>query len=214
MAIAFDNATGPSTAIGSTTNTFSHTNTGDNITLFVGFSINTTSDLASGVTYAGQAMTQVATVVQGQRSYLYVLENAPTGANNVVVTLTSSANSNASASSYTGAGAVTTQGTNSNSSASSLALTLTSTVDNSWMVAFGRTTSTGVVNAGANTTERNSSNMFDNNADITPAGNNTLNISTDASQAIMIVGAIFQPFVAPTGGSNPIFFSSPGFGLG
>ncbi len=104
--IAFDNAsTGNATA---TSLTFSKTNTGSNLILWVGITINAPAniDYVSGVTYNGVSMTRgVALIGNGlnqDSTYLYYLVAPATGAHNVVVSIIASQQIYAVASSYTG----------------------------------------------------------------------------------------------------------------
>lgn len=176
MAIAFDAFTNGNYTSG-TTHTFSHTCSGSDRVLFVHAFKNANTDTITGATYNGVSMTLVAKQVGfGARySYLFMLHNPATGANDVVITASASTAIGGNAASYTGAEQVSTAdaSTTENSSTTPHAKAVTTTVDNCWMVKVtlgGRvhSASTNSTKRGANTTYTDAS-YFDNNSAITPA---------------------------------------------
>ncbi|HYH69137.1 MAG TPA: hypothetical protein VD866_30870 [Urbifossiella sp.] len=193
--IAYD-ATATATAT-ATSLTYSHTCTGSNRVLLVGVFITSSSDLVTGVTYNGVAMTRIGTVTQGsERSYLYGLVNPASGANNVVVTCSGSTSIFADSASYTGSNQLylpDATNTGNSGSATSLAIATTTVNDNCWTVMFGRTSSSW--SAGAGTTIRgtpDTHNICDSNAAKTPAGSVTLTLSC-GSAAVHGVSASIAP---------------------
>lgn len=109
MAVAFD-AQSSGSVNPATTLTVAHTCTGSNRVLLVGLSTNNTTDIVTGVTYAGVSMTKLKTqVVQGlYYSYLFYLQNPSSGTNNIVATASSSSLMGAISASFTGADQVST----------------------------------------------------------------------------------------------------------
>lgn len=108
MAIAFDVGTTATLSGGTPTSsvTFSHTCTGSNITLVVAAATNQSANV-TGITYNGVAMTLAESYTAGaggqQKTWMYVLGAAATGAHNVVVTFsTTTGYYDISATSYTG----------------------------------------------------------------------------------------------------------------
>jgi len=186
MAIAFDAQS--TTSQTGTTTTDAHTCTGSNLILFAGVQGGTT-DIVTGVTYSGVAMTQIAKVqlpsADNRWLYLYYLVNPATGANNIVATSSGSQTVRVCGASYTGvkqtgqpdASTTATQ----TAGATTWSMSVTSVADNCWSLAFMRQ-GDGTVGAGSATTMRtvgsNFSAMFDSNAVIHPAGSSTLNFTT------------------------------------
>lgn len=83
MAVAPD-ASSSTSSNSATSVTLSHTNNGD--LLEVGVAVNNPSDVVTGATYAGVAMTRVR---MDTTTYIYKLVAPATGANNIVVSLSS-----------------------------------------------------------------------------------------------------------------------------
>ena len=111
MAIAFDAA---SSASGNSVSslTWSHTCTGADLILIVGVSWFGSARTVSGVTYAGTALTSVGSANSGgQKMEIFRLVAPATGANNVVVTMSSAGETVAGAHSYTGVDSTTPLGT-------------------------------------------------------------------------------------------------------
>lgn len=105
MAISLDTSTNGGNAT-ATSLTFSHTCSGSNRALFVSIDTDTAdnTDYVTGVTYGGVAMTRIGTFQsQGQGgTYFYGLLNPSSGANDVIVSLSSSKSVYANAASYRG----------------------------------------------------------------------------------------------------------------
>jgi len=139
--IAWDAATFSDDNSGSaTTLTYSHTCTGSNRILLVGVGLSGETDDVTGVTYNGVAMTRIGfdgnSASQAVSSYLYYLIAPATGANNVVVSVSSGQNISSVASSYTGAkqtGQPDSSATNDSSTGTTLDLTTTVVATGSWL---------------------------------------------------------------------------------
>jgi hypothetical protein len=210
MAIAFDTFTSyPDTGGTTTSHTFTHTVTGGAPIIFVGFiHYGTTTDICTGVTYNGVAMTRVNTIATATsgRAYLYALSGPSQGANTVAITLSSAQAVYGGATSYTGAGLVDANNTGTVASNTTLTVNVTTTKDKEWLVSLwvsnlGRTPS-----AGTNTTQRftNSSAvaMSDSNGAQTPAGSYGQTTTTTVLDGPAMIVASFPP--AQVG--NPLAF--------
>ena len=175
--------------------TTSLTNNGNLVA--VGFHINSGTDDVVSVTYGGQAMTQMDKyngTPSSESNYLYILHNAPQGANDVVITLNASRSIVMVAGAYyyfstAAAPTVKNKGTGSGSASAAV----TTTVDNSWLIGWGRSAG-GTCSAGANTTKRAGSEqgLFDTNGPETPAGSFSLACSGTGTN-VMIVAAVEPP---------------------
>ncbi len=194
LVIGFNSTTGNSVA--GTSNTFSHTIAGDYPILFVFVYHGNSSDLVTGITYAGNAMTRLNTRTAGTaRAYLYYQLNPAQGSNNVVVTTSGSVIIEAQAWSYTNVNQAVpeAQGTNANTSGTSSSLTLTTITPNAWMIS-GFKANGGGVSAGANTNNRGGLGnpaSFDSGAVSTP-GNRTLNANHNTGNWVWC-GAVIAP---------------------
>lgn len=188
MAIAYDALTYASGS-GISSKTFSHTNNGNLVILGVyHYKPGNTSDLMTGATYGGQAMTRVNTTVEStnanERCYLYILANAPTGANDFVASFSTTVTPELHGVSYSGC-ATTGQPDGqitANNNSNSTSCTITSTANNCWMVAFARSQNNWSSGGGSGTTDRSISahgnnGICDSNQAITPAGSYTLTIN-------------------------------------
>ena len=194
MAIAYD-AQSSDTRFNSfgTNSTWSHTCAGSDRVLLVGFGIyraSGDSDIVTGVTYNGAAMTKLGITVDAQSNtatYLFALANPATGANNIVVSYSASTNyAWGVATSYTGVDQTTPTG----SLEQKTYTTLTSLTDNisitpsdSWIAGLGfinsatrysSITSPYELRAENGTDPR--SRMFDS-AGVVSSGSNTITIS-------------------------------------
>lgn len=211
MAIAFD-AQGGGSFTGSTTPyTFSHTCSGSDRALFVAV-MTSTNGSCSGVTYNGVAMTEIGRISDADSgnytTYLFMLLNPATGANNVVASKSSGTNLFATSASYNGVNQSSQPdnfNTNSAIPGTSLATSVTTVADNCWLIGVVSVgSSPGTVTAGANTTLRYTpgtftyAGMMDSNAAKTPAGSYALNVDTSVSQVIQAVVASLAPAVAST----------------
>ncbi len=198
MAIAFD-AVSSGGGSGATSETFSHTCSGTNRLLFVGGFNQEASSTITGVTYDGEALTEIASSSQTNNSVsLWYLIAPATGANDVVVTRSSSTDALIGvAVSYTGAkqsGVPDSDNTGGSSSGSSLTISTTTVEDNCWITGIFRN-EVAVNSAGSNTTMRNSSSiaMGDTNADQSPAGSYSIGTTWSGSGRNVGVVASFAP---------------------
>lgn len=157
MAIAFDSFVDGGAATGSLT--FAFNNVAGDI-VFVGI-MTADTNAVTGVTYAGNAMTQVSTeqnVDTNLNCRLYVLENAPTGSNNVIISSTGTIfmGTVGKAVSYSGA-SLTGQpdSSNANTVTSTTSLTISTTVvaSNCWLVMWDVNANAALI-AGTGTTQR------------------------------------------------------------
>lgn len=193
--IAFDAAATGSVLPG-TSITYSHTCTGTNRTLIVSAEANTGSDVVTGITYNGVAMTLVGKVSSGTMwSYLYILVNPASGANNVVVSISSSNYVRALSASYTGTlqtGQPDSFATNYTAGATSLVTSTTVVKNNSWVVgmiandgALAMTDSTGVVATRASLD--NTTKLSDSNGPVSPgAYGMTWTFSSQAAASVLV----------------------------
>jgi hypothetical protein len=228
MAIAFDAATDGGNVNPGTSLTFSHTCTGSNLILFVGFNGDNIggADDVSSVTYNSVAMTlankQVGAGTGGDRNtYLYYLIGPATGAHNVVITCSSSHVIQGGAVSYTGVKqssqpdntAINAETVSSNKT---LTTSLTTVNDNCWTVlvenCYDGGPGAGHPGAGAGTTRRTADGtnggwgLFDSNAVVHPAGSTSLTttrVSDPFGLEILHVMASFQP---DTGGGATVTY--------
>jgi len=212
MAIAFDakaNSSGSGTSL-----TYSHTCTGSNLILIVGFQTYKAAGLGNvitGVTYNGVAMTQIGIVTRNatdEFQYMYYLVSPATGAHNIVISASSSLDLiAASSASYTGSrqsGQPDSYVTSAVTSAGSVTTTTNTIADNCWLVGFYVSDMGGGWTPGANTTARDATGncqLFDSNAAKTPAGSYSLTATHSAS---MVSGQMvsISPFVASANNGN------------
>ena len=204
MAIVFD-AVSAKEQVSSTSSTMAFTiGAVSNPVLVVFFRIYGTTDLVTGVTYNGVAMTrlQIATEA-GQRFYTYYLGGAATGNHNIVITVSSTiAIGPVQAISYSGAAVIADGYTAKNQAdASSITLTETVTAGNSWQVCFTTNDNNENSTPGAGTTERIDPGagiyggpINDSNGPLAP-GSRSLIVNNTYSRFGMIVS--IAPFVAP-----------------
>lgn len=125
-----------------TTNTVSHTVSGSNTLLLTFFTIyNSTTDVVTGVTYAGTAMTRVNYApypgISPRQMYCYALVSPTSGANNLVISTSAANYCSAGIITYAGCKQVqpeaTTYGATANNS-SPMTLSVTTLTDNDWVV--------------------------------------------------------------------------------
>jgi hypothetical protein len=221
VAIAFD-ATSQGTLVNpGLTSTWSHTCTGANRILWVGFfadsqSHDTLNNELTGVTYAAVAMTRAGTTYcPGDRwTYLYYLVNPATGANNIVITSTFSGALQGSAISYTGAkqtglpDAAITKQTSSLGANTNYTTTLTTIADQAWTILVAKS-SAGTVSASTGSTVRQSGSgniLADSNGAITPAGSTGMSLQSTAISNWGSVMASFAP--AATAGGTAAYYAS------
>ncbi len=205
--ITFDASSGGSGS--GTSKTLSHTCTGTNLILWVYVLAN--SDACTGVTYAGQAMTQatkVAVSTLNYEVYLFYIINPATGANTIVASFTASTFNAVGGLSYRGVkqsgqpdASTTDSGTKVNSTC-----TLTTIADNTWSVLVGYAST--AVSAGTNSTERvnngtlgiNHAWMGDSNGPKTPAGSFSMTANHSNGDTGFIM-ASFSPAPDTVGGA-------------
>lgn len=206
MSIAFDSVT-YNVVVTASSQTFSHTNSGN--TVLVGlyhFVAGNNGDLVSGITYAGAAMTRVDTITvnANERCYLYIKAGAAAGANNVVVSYTTNVIAETHAISASSAGSTQPDASSTNSgTGTSWTGNVTTIADNAYMIMFAR----GQANAsgmGSGTTNRsitgngggvhNPNNGFcDSGGVITPAGSNTLTVTSGTSDVWATISCSLSP---------------------
>lgn len=235
MAIAFD-ATGSQAAPNTTdtTLTWSHTMSatanGILIVAVQAYSLVTGTDLVTGVTYNGVAMTRLATTVTGIQPldnanptlsnyfiYFYFLYAPSTGANNVVVTCSAAPGFGAfwgCSASYTGvaqSGFATASAKSRTTGGADVTGTVTTTVDNSWVVMINGADDGPTCAAGTGTTKRVSNptgtlnrgqvlNICDGNAAVTPAGSSSVVMDIGASAG---ESGYIVVALAPPGAAGP-----------
>lgn len=159
---------------------------GSNRLILVGiYQADGTSDLVSGVTYAGVAMTRIATTTSSSvRIYLYYLVAPATGSNNVVVS-TSSVNSAFLAVSY--AGVHQSAPIHYSTTASSSTLTGSVSITGAWLAAlFGNDSGasiTAAVSPAVGRTPAAGARMLDSNS-VVDAGSPTIT-GTNATFGIL-----------------------------
>jgi hypothetical protein len=217
MAIAFDAATDG--GFGGPPLTFSHTCTGSDRLLFVGFVWDPGPDDVVSVTYNSVAMTLVAKILTGGLNrYLYRLIAPATGANNVVITTTGGHTIFGGAASYTGADQTSQPAGTTNNSASgatSLLTSVTTTVDQAWTMLFeGSYNGNPEPDAGTGATKREADGafgtwgLFDSGAAISPAGSYSMT-TTRSSAPDREIGHIMVALNPPGGGGgggNPWYY--------
>lgn len=192
-AIAFDAAT----AGGSTTATsfsYSHTCTGSNGYLLVGVTGDLTpSDVITGVTYAGIAMTLINKVTGSgsvRSTYLFGLAAPATGSHSVVISASASTFIGSLAASYTGVKGSTTpdnSGTGVNASTASFSKSLTPVSDKAMVIGFFKNDVSDPT-AGASTTLRahqatGGMGMCDSGTPVSPAASTTLTLAASGATA-------------------------------
>lgn len=209
MAIAFDAASEELIFnVSSASVTVSHTISGTDRILVLGITTfdSTATNLVSGITYDGVAMTkltEIAVQANARMSVWYLI--APnTGTNDIVATF--AANQTyvwLAAASYTGvkqSGFPDASNSSATPTSSTISDSVTTVADNCWVVMCGYGGSAGIT-AGANTTLRAVSvgdtrqGICDNNAAKTPAGSVTLTLNCNNDNTAAV---IFSLEPAPT----------------
>lgn len=203
MAIAYDTTSGANPANG-TSFTHAHTCTGTNPHLTVWIMMGNASDVVTGVTYGGVAMTRrVALSRGGGTGYLfgYTLTNASTGANNVVASASATmtgiivyATSHTEAD-FDSANSKTTIGS------TSFNIPTTVVASNSWLLA-GVQDNAGNSTAGSGTVKRSAlsagfgQQCYDSNGTV-GTGSQSLNMNNAGSASWDGVIISIKPYVAP-----------------
>lgn len=207
MAIAFD-STSVGTNTGTADLTIAHTCSGTDRILFVAASaVQPVGVSISGITYAGVAMTRVASEVSVQTNVkvtLFYLINPASGSNNIVITSsgsTAGTTKRGVGMSYTGArqsGVPDASDTEGPTAAATITSTVNTVADNAWLVAAGYGNS--AISAGTGATLRNQSNNqlggFDSNGAKSPAGSHSMTLGNAAADNGGMVMASFAPAVA------------------
>lgn len=157
MAISYEGQTSyPASDTSASSFTFSHTvPVASNRLLLVGVSINSSSDLVTGVTYNGVSMTRIDTVQAAStsfRSYSYGLLAPDTGTHDVVVSLSSATYTYITANTYTGVSQTGLPDSHATGTDASGAFTLTTTVSATGCWLWGHNRSNGGMSAGSSTT--------------------------------------------------------------
>lgn len=198
MAIAYD-ASSEGTAT-DTSLTVSHTCSGSNRYLLSFIRTNGTTDKVSGVTYAGQAMTRINTLSDGddRRIYLYYKIAPASGANNIVASFTESVSAGAQSYSYTGVkqtGQPDASNTQLRTSTNSASIGLTVVASGCW-IATGSVNNEASPNSATNFTERLDTGGFasgDTNGTVS-AGSNTLTWGYGSTiNEVALLAASFSP---------------------
>lgn len=206
MAIAFDTASGGHTAT-TTSLTWSHTCTGVNRILFVGWR---TGGTVTSVTYNSVAMTVITQDLGVAKVGLAYLINPASGSNTVAINQNNAFIAGIS-SSYNGV-KQTSQPDSSNtrnvSGTNSGNISTTIVAANCWTIAVAKASSsaiTGGVNATVRATgDNNEHAILDSNGPLQP-GSNTMNFTSAANAEWNEIIASFAPFVEPQGGSTAYF---------
>ncbi len=226
FAIAIDNSEATLPNTGTSPVTHSYTVTGSNPAIFDGTDCNditASTDIMTGVTYAGSSSTKVnATQGSGGNNVtwldLFFLPACATGSNNIVETFNTGTGKTfvtAGVASYSGVANTTIDGNVGSSGAAITTLTnvITSIADNCWHTMFVRCNNNNP-SAGSGTTQRSTNPsadgrwcFFDSNGVIHPAGSNTLTINFTIDTAFT-TGATFAPFVGSTVNSGFFFAAS------
>ncbi len=208
MAIAFDNTDGVTDGVGgSSSYSWSHTNTGSNLVLlvmFYTFKSGDTTDHCTGVTYNGVSMSQLKSVGGDTsfRIHCYGLVAPATGANTVQINFDTTIETGYRSASYTGVaqtGLPDASTTTIASSGTGITCTLTTVADNCWTVMFVKTQGSSLV-ASTGATRRTGAGFnignFDSNAAITPAGSTSESATWTTSTNNLGVMVSIAPFVA------------------
>ncbi len=208
MAIAYDAVSSGTITAGNTTATFSHTVTGSNTIghVSVAQQNDASGNRVTGITWNGVAMSLVAVNVNSDNDAIYMWELVAPTTGNIVVTRTGTTNSGwCNSISHTGA-KQTSQPDASNTKEevdTALDINLTTTADNCWAILTAFNPEGAAITASTNSTERSAvtsfAKLFDNNANITPAGSYTMTVtrSGGASQFHGVMVSI-APSIATT----------------
>src|SRR6185436_7510389 len=219
MASIATDATSTGVVTGSVTSlTVAHTITGTNTILFAGVT-SATTDLISGATFNGVAMTLINKVQTptDRWTYLFYLVAPASGTHNVVVTASSTVDVIAATNaSYTGAqqtGVPDAQTTNTVNPATSITTSVTTVANNCWTLLY--TNGLGVASGGTGSTSRivtgtTNDGIYDSNAAITPAGSHSMTINIGSSTARSVIMASFAPNTSsPSSSPSSSISSSP-----
>jgi hypothetical protein len=201
MAIAFDTANSGGIYTTGTTVTVSHTSTGSSlIGIVVTFANN--GDVLTALTWNSVSIiaNQIAKIQLNAGGYLYVhyYIAPPTGAQNVIATVSSNSTSRLEmvVSTYTGAkqsGQPDASISNKGTGLTSISQALTTIANNAWLVMGCCNDTAATFTAGSNTTVRGQigvTALTDSNSAQTPAGSFSQNVTFSSSHAAWIVLSI------------------------
>lgn len=201
--IAFD-AVGSSSDVTSDTQTFSHTCTGSDLILWVGWWQASTGVTATSVTYNGDAMTATSNSPYDPgtgRHYLYYLVNPDTGTHDVVITLSGSTVIRSDSASYTGvkqSGQPDAVGSNTTASGTTLTTSVTVVAENSWIFGNARENVNGNTAASDHTKQRESggnttSSGFDSGGGLEAGSKSLIFTTTGSATRLSMIAASFAP---------------------
>lgn len=207
--VAFDAVSQAAPASG-TSLTWSHTCTGANGSLWVYVEVASTTDVLTGITYNGVALSNannLSLLTNGTIcGYFYHLDSPATGANNIVASLSTTKTIAGCALSVTNAnqgGQPNAFFTGVTSGQTSITLHPTSTIDRCWQILFA-SNDTGVIGAGTGSTLRAATNKeasaFDHVAVLSPAGEYFMTVTQGAASNWMGVSIMIAPVGATTPG--------------
>jgi len=184
--------------------------------LVTGVVTTPTTDIVTGVTYNGAALTRSATTDYGgvAREYLYYLINPSSGTNNIVVSISGGATLiQAHSACYTGvsqSGFPDAGPTSGKVTSTDISSTLTTVADNAVHIAYfrfdgtnatGMSVSNATYIAGTSNTTPNEGLWQSNPLLVTPPASHTMTFHVDVSQGLGQLGLSFAPAaaaVAPT----------------
>lgn len=207
MAIAFDAASDGGAALPGTSLSWSHTCTGSDRLLRVGTRGSSGgSDVITGVTYNGVALTKIGSSYKGSGDRwiaIWELANPASGSNTIVISSASDVILGLAVS-YTGADVYDASATASTAGDFSLTVSATPTADNCWVSAFFGKNTGDTPSGGTGTTKRISNDgygvgFFDNNAAISPAASTSLIQTTPIVASVNAIIASITPKVAAGG---------------
>lgn len=163
--------------------------------------LGTSTDVVTGVTYAGVSMTRVGSIdnaggVNGaQREYMYFLLAPATGANNVVVSRSDSGTIASAVADYTGvlqSGQPDASNTARCNNSTTCTISVTAVAGGSWLMGNGRRNSGGRA-AGADTTERSENAWYEATSNPVDAAELDSMVVTGDASDILWVAATFAP---------------------
>lgn len=191
--------------VGASSVTLSHTIGAGNGRILIVFAStrNVASNVITGVTYAGQALTQAPSpidlVTEGFNAVsCWYLVNPPVGTANIVASISPANDCNLFGISYTGVASVgfpDASGNATTTSADNVSKSITTVADNAWIVAFGRGAS-GAPTSWTNATQIDSSNedaTADTNAAKTPPGAYSTGVTATGSSRVILVVLSLAP---------------------
>lgn len=215
MAIALDTTTKSAMTTG-TSVTWAHTVTGSNTIGFAGVQLGgTASDLLTGITFNGSAMTAAGAgkLQVPLDAYIYLRYIIAPTTGNIVASFSGTAtDAYGYGATYTGAaqtGQPDATGTNTDNGGTGVTTSVTTVADNCWLVGVGAT-SQNTATASTNATQRQQGNggvsgiFVDSNAAQTPAGSKSMAIIRSPATATRsgLIVASFSPVAGASGPAN------------